>query len=74
MSVEIKICGITDAASLAVAAEAGADLIGLVFFPPSPRALTPETAAAVVRDAPPGDSCSLLRSHLSIDTVSSFFL
>lgn len=54
MSVEIKICGITDAASLAVAAEAGADLIGLVFFPPSPRALTPETAAAVVRDAPPG--------------------
>jgi len=54
MSVEIKICGITDAASLAVAAEAGADLIGLVFFPPSPRALTPEAAAQVARNAPPG--------------------
>lgn len=52
MTVEIKICGITDAASLAVAAESGADLIGLVFFPPSPRSLVPEQAAAIVRDAP----------------------
>lgn len=53
MTVEIKICGITDAAALSVAAEAGADLIGLVFFPPSPRSLTPERAAEVARNAPP---------------------
>ena len=52
MSIEIKICGITDAAALAVAADLGADLIGLVFFPPSPRSLTPDRAAQVVRNAP----------------------
>ena len=53
MSVEIKICGITDAVALAVAADSGADLIGLVFFPPSPRSLTPDRAAQIVRNAPP---------------------
>ena len=52
MSVEIKICGITDAAALAVAADLGADLIGLVFFPPSPRSLTPDRAAQITRNAP----------------------
>jgi phosphoribosylanthranilate isomerase len=52
MSVEIKICGITDAAALAVAADSGADLIGLVFFPPSPRSLTPDRAAQITRNAP----------------------
>jgi phosphoribosylanthranilate isomerase len=54
MNIEIKICGITDAAALAVAADSGADLIGLVFFPPSPRSLTPDRAAQIVRNAPSG--------------------
>ena len=45
MSVKVKICGIRDAATLAVALDAGADFIGLVVFPPSPRALTPAAAA-----------------------------
>ena len=54
MSIEVKICGITDAAALAVAVESGADLIGLVFFAPSPRSVTPDQAAQVVRNAPPG--------------------
>ena len=42
-----KICGINDPAAFDAAAEAGADWIGLVFFPASPRAVTPETAAAL---------------------------
>ncbi|MBW4092045.1 MAG: phosphoribosylanthranilate isomerase [Proteobacteria bacterium] len=45
--VQVKICGITDPESLATAAEAGADWVGFVFFPPSPRALQPARAAAL---------------------------
>jgi phosphoribosylanthranilate isomerase len=41
---EVKICGISTPEALCVAAEAGADFVGFVFFPPSPRALTPEQA------------------------------
>jgi phosphoribosylanthranilate isomerase len=38
---EVKICGIKDLGAMNAALEAGADLVGLVFFPPSPRAVTP---------------------------------
>jgi phosphoribosylanthranilate isomerase len=38
---EVKICGIKDLGAMNAAMEAGADLVGLVFFPPSPRAVTP---------------------------------
>ena len=47
-----KICGINDTAAMQAAAEAGADLVGFVFFPPSPRAVTPVQAAAIVRPGP----------------------
>ncbi len=50
MSVAVKICGVTDAAALEAASEAGADWIGLVFFPPSPRFLTPEAAACLLAE------------------------
>ncbi len=46
----IKICGITDAAHVEAIAEAGADLIGVVFAP-SPRQLTPEKAKAIAKAA-----------------------
>lgn len=49
----IKICGIRDAQMARVAAEAGADAIGLVFYPPSPRNVEPEAAAAVAAALPP---------------------
>jgi phosphoribosylanthranilate isomerase len=39
--VEVKICGINDLAAMNAALTAHADLVGLVFFPPSPRAVTP---------------------------------
>ena len=63
MSVRIKICGINDAASLRAAAQAGADWIGFVFFPPSPRSVTPEQAAALAEEAPGG----LPRAGLFVD-------
>jgi phosphoribosylanthranilate isomerase len=43
----VKICGISDPVAFDTAIEAGADWIGFVFFPPSPRFVTPETAAAL---------------------------
>ncbi len=43
----VKICGINDAAALDTAVQSGADWVGLVFFPPSPRFVTTEAAAAL---------------------------
>ena len=37
----IKICGLTTVESVALASRLGADAIGLVFYPPSPRHLEP---------------------------------
>lgn len=44
MPVEIKICGLMTPEALDVALEAGADFVGFVFFPPSPRSLGFEAA------------------------------
>jgi len=44
---EIKICGLTRANDAVACAEAGADAIGLVFYPPSPRHLTPLQAREI---------------------------
>ena len=49
----IKICGLREAIHAMVAADAGADAIGLVFYRESPRFVTPGTAAAVVAVLPP---------------------
>lgn len=46
----IKICGITNLNDARLAAEAGADLLGFIFYEPSPRYLTPETARQIVLD------------------------
>lgn len=48
----VKICGLNDPAGLDAAVAARADMIGLVFFPPSPRAVTPAEAAALAARAP----------------------
>jgi phosphoribosylanthranilate isomerase len=47
----IKVCGITSREDAAAAAEAGAGALGFNFYPRSPRAIAPESAAAI-DDAP----------------------
>ena len=47
MSVLIKICGLKTPEALDAALEAGADMVGFVFFPPSPRHLGFEAARAL---------------------------
>src|SRR4051794_34951659 len=52
MRTRVKICGITRPGDARAAAEAGADAVGLVFYPKSPRFLAVERAAEI-RDALP---------------------
>lgn len=51
--VRIKICGVTTPADAVYAAECGADALGLNFYQKSPRFLTDDQAAAIVRELPP---------------------
>jgi len=53
MNVRVKICGITQPEDAGAAVEAGADALGFVFVPGTPRFVTVEQAAAVVRALPP---------------------
>src|SRR3546814_16257048 len=45
VTVTAKICGINDARAMQAAAAGGASHVGMVFYPPSPRAVTPAVAA-----------------------------
>jgi len=44
---QVKICGINDGAAFDAVMETGAEFLGFNFFPPSPRFVTPERAAAL---------------------------
>lgn len=48
----VKICGVTRVADIQAAANAGADAIGLVFYPSSPRSVTPAQALELVKALP----------------------
>src|SRR5579859_2044700 len=51
MTLLVKICGLSTRETLDVALEAGADMVGFVFFPPSPRHLSLETARDLGKQA-----------------------
>lgn len=53
MRTRVKICGITRPEDGVAAARAGADAIGLVFYPNSPRHVEIEQAALICRELPP---------------------
>jgi phosphoribosylanthranilate isomerase len=68
MRTRIKICGITRREDALRAVELGADAIGLVFYAPSPRAVTPAQAAAIVERLPP----FVTRVGLFVDAASEW--
>jgi phosphoribosylanthranilate isomerase len=65
----IKICGITREDDLRAAVAAGADAIGFVFYPNSPRYLTPLAAASLAGALPPYVSSVALFVNPSLEQV-----
>ena len=57
----VKICGLRTPADIDAAVAAGVDAVGFVFYPPSPRAVTPQIAAQLISRLPTGiDAVGLL--------------
>jgi phosphoribosylanthranilate isomerase len=68
--VHVKICGITSLEDAQAAADAGADALGFVFYPPSPRYVTPEQAGRIIQTLPPFVTTVGLVVDVALDTVN----
>lgn len=53
MAVKIKVCGMTRRADVEAAVEAGADALGFIFHPGSPRFVEPDLAEELTKGLPP---------------------
>jgi phosphoribosylanthranilate isomerase len=66
----VKICGLTRPEDVAAAIDAGADAIGLVFYPKSARYVTPEAAAQLLAHLPPFVQVVGLFVNASVEQVA----
>ena len=67
-SVVTKVCGLSGRSDIEAAVIGGARYIGFVFYPPSPRAVTPTHAKNLVRYVPP----SVITVGLFVDPTDKF--
>jgi phosphoribosylanthranilate isomerase len=67
----IKICGLTRVEDVRAVVDAGADAIGFVFYPNSPRYVTPEQARALIAAVPPFITCTGLFVNASPAEVAA---
>lgn len=65
----IKLCGLTRPEDIRAAVAAGADAIGLVFYPPSPRHVSAEQAARLLQELPAFISSVGLFVNADLDQV-----
>ena len=68
MALFTKICGLTDPVAVQTAVEHGADMVGFVFFPASPRNLSAEQAETLLNEVPSG----IDRVGLFVDPETDF--
>jgi phosphoribosylanthranilate isomerase len=71
VTVRVKICGLGDEAGFDAAVAAGADWVGFVFFPPSPRNILPARAAALSARVAGGPGRVGLFVDPDMDTVAA---
>ncbi len=69
-AIRIKICGFTSRRELDVAVASGADAVGLVFYPPSPRAVTISQAETLTAGLPPFITVTGLFVNASRDEIA----
>jgi len=69
MSLTVKICGLSTAEALQVALDEGADMVGFVFFPPSPRHISFEAARLLGERV----RCRAQKVALTVDADDAWF-
>lgn len=69
MRTRVKVCGLTEPLNASGVAETGADSIGLVFYPPSPRAVSVPQAQAICANLPPFVTVTALFVDTTADQV-----
>ena len=66
---QVKFCGLTRLDDIAEAVALGVDALGFVFYPPSPRAVTPLQASELIKAVPAFVSVVALVVNMDKDTL-----
>lgn len=69
MLAKIKICGITNTEDAHAAVDLGADALGFIFVPGTPRYIKPQAAARIISDLPPFIATVGVFADASLETV-----